>query len=343
MRFPIFGATALAALLVIPAPAFAWGAVGHRMINNAAVRSLPPNVPGFVSAPDALAEITALAPEADRLRDGGAMYAKDFGPEHFLDAEDDGTIAGVVPILQLPASREAYDTALRRGRPVNGAEPDQYSAGALPYAIADGYAQVEEDFAIWRIDAYGEQHAASAGDRAAFAADRKLREVLTVRDIGYFGHFVGDGSQPLHVTVHYNGWGKYPNPNNYSQSNKIHSKFETAFVTQYETVDTVLPLVGPYTPNVAPILTRVGTYLTATDSHVADVYKFEAAGAFDAATPQAKSFTAERLAAGARMLRDLIADAYANSADLKIGYPGVLVKDVESGAVMPAPYSSFKG
>ena len=73
------------------------------------------------------------------------------------------------------------------------------------------------------------------------------------------------------------------------------------------------------------------------------MYKFEEAGAFDAATPQAISFTANRLADGARMLRDLIADAYNDAANTKVGYPGVTVKDVESGAVPPVPYSSFKG
>lgn len=343
MRSSIVVAASLAVMLAVPLPAFAWGAVGHRMINNAAMRSLPASVPAFVTAPDALAEITMLAPEADRLRDAGKMYGEDWGPEHFLDAGDDGTIAGVVSLLHLPPNREAYDTALRKGAPVNGAQPDEYSAGSLPYAIADGYAQIEADFGIWRIDTYGEAHSASAADRAAFAADRKLRETLTVRDIGYFGHFIGDGSQPLHDTVHYNGWGDYPNPNNYTQSKQIHSKFETAFVTAHETVDTVMPLIGPYAPNATPILTRIGAYLLKTSGYVPDVYKLEAAGALDAATPQAIAFTAQRLADGARMLRDLVADAYGNSVDLKIGYPGVLVRDVENGTVIPVPYSSFKG
>ena len=93
----------------------------------------------------------------------------------------------------------------------------------------------------------------------------------------------------------------------------------------------------------APILTRVGAYLATTDGHVADVYKFEAAGAFDAATPAAVNFTRDRLADGAKMLRDLIADAYTNAADVKIGYPRHHRTDVESGAVAPVPYSSFKG
>jgi hypothetical protein len=343
MRLPTLVAVLLSIAVAAPAPALAWGAVGHRMINNVAARTLPDTLPAFVRTPEAIAEITTLGPEADRLRSSGKLYGADLDPAHFLDLDDGNTIAGVLPLAQLPESREAYDTALRKGSAVDGRAPDEYAVGYLPYAIADGYEQVEEDFAIWRFDTYGEAHAASPADRASFATDRKLREILTVRDIGYFGHFVGDGSQPLHVTVHFNGWGKYPNPNNYSQSKQIHAKFETAFVSAHESADMVLPLVGAYTPSAVPIITRVAAYLAATGSHVPDVYKFEAAGAFDAATPAATSFTADRLADGARMLRDLIADAYNNAADTKVGFPGVTVKDVESGAVAPVPYSSFKG
>ena len=45
-------------------------------------------------------------------------------------------------------------------------------------------------------------------------------------------------------------------------------------------------------------------------------YQIEKAGGFDGAgTPEAKSFTEERLAAGAIELRDLIATAWVRSAD----------------------------
>ena len=342
MRLPAVIAASLAAVFIAPAPAFAWGAVGHRMINNVAARSLPATLPAFVRSPEAIAEITTLGPEADRLRDAEPPYPADLDPAHFLDLDDDATVAGAVPLAQLPPSRDAYDTAVRTGHMIGKHKPDEYVAGYLPYSIAEGYAQVEEDFAIWRVDAYGETHAASADDRASFAYDRKLREVLTIRDIGYFGHFVADGSQPLHVSVHYNGWGDFPNPNNYTQSHQIHAKFESAFVAAHETADLVLARMGTYTPSNAPLMMRVGAYLTATGSHVPDVYKLEAAGALDAATPAAVSFTADRLADGAKMLRDLIADAYNNAANLKVGYPGVTVKDVESGAVVAAPASSDK-
>jgi len=343
MRLPACFALLLSAVLCVPGAALAWGAAGHRIINNVAARSLPDSVPAFVRTPAAIAEITTLGPEPDKLKGAGKTWDSDLDPGHYLDLDDDGTIAGVLPLSQLPATREAYDTAIRKGRVVNGEAPDEYSIGYVPYSIVEGYQQVAKDFAIWRVDAYGEKHAATDADRAFFATDRQLREVLTLRDIGYWGHFVADSSQPLHITVHFNGWGKYPNPQNYTQSDKIHAKFETAFVQAHTTADAVLPRLGPYVPSTVPIMTRVETYLAATNSHVADVYKLEGAGAFDAVTPDAVSFTLDRLAAGGKMLRDLIADAYAASADEKVGYPGISVRDVENGAVIPTPTSANGG
>ena len=46
---------------------------------------------------------------------------------------------------------------------------------------------------------------------------------------GWLGHYVADGSQPLHTTIQYNGW-TGPNPNGYTTEHKIHAQFETAFV-----------------------------------------------------------------------------------------------------------------
>ena len=52
----------------------------------------------------------------------------------------------------------------------------------------------------------------------------------------------------MHVSVHFNGWGDYPNQQGYTTSKKLHAYFEGAFV-RYENFDTqfkmpagVLPL-----------------------------------------------------------------------------------------------------
>ena len=327
MRVSRFLTALLALALAVPAPAFAWGAGGHRMINGDAIRTLPDTVPPFIRTPEAIAEITALGPEADREKGSGKPRDSDWDQAHFLDLEDNGTIGGTLPLAQLPPSREAYDTALRKG-----AKPtDEYASGFLPYEIVDGYQLLVKDFAIWRVDSYGEDTATTAVDKAFYGNDRKLRETLILRDIGFWGHFVADGSQPLHVTVHFNGWGDYPNPNNYSQSKKIHAKFESEFVNAHTSADAVLPHIGPYAPAPGPILPRVEAYLTQTNSFVPKVYQLEGAGAFDAVSPDAVNFTLDRLAAGAQMMRDLIVEAYGESLSLKVGYPTVPVQDILSG------------
>jgi hypothetical protein len=56
-------------------------------------------------------------------------------------------------------------------------------------------------------------------------------------------------------------------------------------------------------------------YLRQTKTHVEEVYQLEKAGGFvGAGTPESRAFTAERLAAGASMLRDMIYAAWVESA-----------------------------
>ena len=321
-----------------PSGARAWGALGHRIINGDAIRALPASVPAFVRTPEAIAEITTLGPEADRLKGAGTAWDSEFDPGHYLDLDDDGTIAGVVPLAHLPPTREAYESAVRAGHAIDGHAPDEWRVGYLPYSIIEDEQQVVQDFAIWRVDSYGETHATDAATRAAFATDRRLREALTLRDIGYWGHFIGDGSQPLHVSIHFNGWGNGPNPNGYTQSQTIHADFETAFVNQHATAELVQPRVAPYVASTLPFATVVATYLATTASNVGSVYRLTGVGAFENGTPEAIGFTLDRLAAGAQMFRDAIVMAYASSADAKVGYPGVRVRDIESGtAEAPLP------
>lgn len=320
-----------AALCVAPLPAGAWGAQGHRIINGAAIRALPDNVPAFVRSGAAHDEIALLGPEADRIKGAGAPLDDDDDPGHYLDVMDDDTVAGVVKLSALPKDRAAYDRALR------AASTDEFGQGYLPYSIADGWERVVRDFAYWRVDVVGATKATTPDERAFFAFDRSVREAVTLRDIGYWGHFVADASQPLHVSVHFNGWNaqKYPNPSNFSESRTIHSRFETRLVRAVASEDLVAARVPALVVSRDPILTQVGAYLAVSESKVPDVYRLEAAGGIDSHSPAATALVLERLAAGAAEMRDLIVDAWQMSDDGKVGYPGISVRDVESGAVMP--------
>jgi hypothetical protein len=310
-------------------PAFAWGLTGHTLISRAGAASFPTFLPGFVRTDAAIDEIAALGPELDRSKDAGYTHDRDLDPGHYADIGDDGTIFGI-DLTNLPKTREAFDTALRR------AGSDEYKAGYLPYALIDGWEQIAKDFAIWRVDDAGAKRSATADDRAWFAADRALRETLTIRDIGIWSHYVGDASQPLHVTVHFNGWGDYPNPNGYTESKTIHADFESSFVREHATYDAVIAHMAAPQPSSAPIATLVATYLAATASHVVPLYELDKHGAFANAAPEAIDFTDARLADGAAELRDLVADAWNASGAMKVGYPhAVTPNDVDSGIAFP--------
>src|ERR1700681_3873035 len=266
MRFRIVLLGAM--LAAAPLPASALGAQGHRIISGAAIRALPESLPAFVRSATAHDEIALLGPEADRVKGSGDPLDDDDNPGHFLDALDDGTVAGVVKLSALPKDRHDFDDALR------AAHTDQYAQGYLPYQIADGWQRVVRDLAYWRVDVIGEAKAPTAEERAFFTFDRTVREAVTLRDIGYWSHFVADASQPLHVSVHFNGWNQfdfrtkaprthYPNPNGFSDSTTIHARFETALVRAVATEDLVAARVAPVAASSDPILAQVGAYLTA--------------------------------------------------------------------------------
>jgi hypothetical protein len=64
-------------------------------------------------------------------------------------------------------------------------------------------------------------------------------------------------------------------------------------------------------------------------------YELDKAGAFSGDDPKGKDFAAERMAAAASELRDLVIEAWRTSADAAVGYPKVKVRDVEAGKVIP--------
>lgn len=299
------------------------------------MRALPASVPEFLRGGAAHDAVALLGPEADRMRDAGNPADADDDQAHFVDVGDDGTVDGIA-LDALPSSRERYDTALRaRGS-------DQYRVGYLPYAIADGYQHLVRDFLYWRIDVAGERTAAAA-DRAFFAQDRRLRESLIVRDVGYWGHFVADGSQPLHCSVHFNGWNsgtndRYPNPRGWSDSHTIHSRFETVLVDRVASEDAVFARVpAPAAPGDA-ILAEAGRYLARSAGEVERVYALEAAGAIDRPTAASTAFVLDRLAAGAAELRNLVVAAWEASARAETAYPRrIRASDFESGKVVPTP------
>ena len=316
------------ALLIagVPAQALAWGPDGHRMLGQIATRNLPADLPAFLHSDEAVWQIGELSREPDRSRNAGNPHDADLNPAHFADVGDDLTIGGV-PLSALPPTRADYAAALR----AHGT--DDYKMGYLPYSIAEGFQQLVKDFAYWRADAAGVKFAKTDKDRDWLLRDQKLRELVTIRDLGYWSHFVEDASQPMHASVHYDGWGDFPNPNDYPNQKGLHLQFEDAFVHDNVSdadIEAALPAPQAVTGD---ILAWTGAYLARTQAEVAPLYEMAKREPFNGHDATEKAFAVERLAAGAAALRDLVTAAWAQSASAQLGYPLVNMSDIESGKV----------
>jgi hypothetical protein len=332
MRAATIGLISICVVPLFALPAFAWGAKGHRIIGVLAAKNFPAEIPEFLRTQEAAARLGELAREPDRSRGSGNPHDQDRDPAHFVGVSDDGTILGGPLLAQLPANREDYDNALR----AHG--NDQYKAGWLPYSIMDGWQQLVKDFALWRADAAGEKFAHDPADKEWFTFDRRLRELITLRDLGEWSHFVGDGSQPLHATVHFNGWGDFPNPQSFTLATNFHARFETDFINANISKEDVAPLMAAPNQCHCSIQQHTADYLARTKTYVEETYRLDMGHGFDNATPEAKRFAAARLAEGAAMLRDMVVDAWAASDDAMLGYkPQISVKDIEAGKADPKP------
>ena len=329
-----FSALAALAALGVSGQALAWGSTGHRIIGRLAEASLPSEVPAFLRTPAAVQAVGELAREPDRWKGAGRTHDSDLDPGHFLDLSDDGTVLGGPVLANLPLTRAEYEAQLR------AAGADTWKAGYLPYSIVEGWQQLAKDFAYWRVDTAAARTAADPTRKAWYAADASQREALILRDLGTLGHYVGDGSQPLHVTVHFNGWGAFPNPNGYTQD-KAHGPFEGAYVRNFVTPDAVLAKMPAMTDCSCSIDRRTAAYLAVTSKTVEPFYQIYKAGGFAPGDAHGVAFATERLAAGAAELRDLVVLAWRASAQGEVGYPAVKVADVEAGKA--DPYDALLG
>lgn len=321
---------AAAALAIPPHAAFAWGNSGHRMVGEVAMRALPSEIPAFLRTRQAAIDVGEFSREPDRSKGAGKVHDQDRDAAHFVDLEDDGRILGGPRLDALPATRADYEKALQ------AVGQDSWKAGYLPYSIVDRWQQLAKDFAFWRVVKAAEANPKWRAHRAWFKADRQRREAQILYDLGFLSHFVGDGSQPLHVTAHYNGWGDYPNPNGYSKA-RLHAPFESDLVYANVREPAVAAKVAPFRSCGCAIEKRTTDYLLRTGALVEPFYQMEKSGGLNAGDPRGTALATQQLAVGASELRDLVVEAWRNSATQTVGWKPVSVADVEAGRVDPFP------
>jgi hypothetical protein len=269
------------------------------MINRLAVEKLPSDTPAFLHSAAAMDEIEYLGPEPDRWRSPGEPELNGAqAPEHFIDLE----LADMVG--RLPRRRYDFIAALYAAgltHPEMAAQLRPEKTGLQPYVTTEVYERLKAAMREYR-------------GPLAQGKDTRPAEQAVIFYAGWLGHYVGDGSQPLHTTVHYDGWAGKENPNGYTTLHGIHWQFEGTFVAANLKASDVAPLMTA-PQQLGDVFEDYVAYLRHSATLVERTYQLEKLGGFSGpATVESKQFAAERLAAGASELRDLYYTAWLESA-----------------------------
>ena len=192
-------------------PAWGWGRDGHLMINELAARYLPNDVPAFLRNANGRDVIEWMGPEPDQWKGKEeAELSNTQSPDHFIDVEwaslagtpcAAGTAGCSAIGTMLPRKRSDFALALAAARakhPELAAELEPGKVGTQPWQVEEVWQRLKIDFRQYRRYTAANQDAAPV-------------QVAILFDAGWLGHYVGDGSQPLHATNQYNGW-TGPNP-----------------------------------------------------------------------------------------------------------------------------------
>jgi len=282
-------------VLFSAALAFGWGDDGHKIINRAAVNAVPADVPAFFKV--GIERIVYNGPEPDRWREKlEAQLKASQEPDHFIDLER------VSDLGELPESRYEFIQLLyaKRARAAQNADdflPER--VGFQPYIALEVYGRLKVAFRQYRQLKAAGLPTDAAEQNALFYA-------------GWLGHYVADGSNPMHTTIHYNGWSG-PNPSGYTTA-KIHWPFESDMVTKNlaymndigSQVSAPKPLENPFRDYIA--------YLESSNKLVEPLYQLEKKGDFtDGGNDEGKKFVRARLVAGAQMLANMYYTAWIES------------------------------
>ena len=295
-----------AALLLMLQCACAWDYEGHRVVNQLALASLPTNFPGFVKEPVAAERIAFLSGEPDRWRNTTDLTLKHFNnPDHYMDFEELALcslkpetlppfryeFAGLVAIARAtnPTNFPAIDSA-------KDLERTKALIGYLPWTIAEYYSKLKSGFSYLK-----------AFEEAGTPEEIKNARENIVHIMGCMGHFVGDGSQPLHSTIHYNGW-VGENPKGYPTNRTFHSWIDGGFIARAGLKpDTVLQKIRPAKTLSTNIFPAVVQYLHAQFTLVEPLYQLERDGKLSAKnpSPEGVEFIHSQLLKAGQMLGDL--------------------------------------
>lgn len=283
-----------------------WGSRGHSVIDRTAIVTLPKDGPVFLQKYADLISSSASIP--DYWRGASEPFSKiDEDPNHGWFREQ------FAFMTQIPRSRYEFVLALyKEYARIKNSDPDNARrmnvrwTGTLPFAAVESYGRLVADMRLLR-------KARQEGK------DTTYLEMMCALEVVRIGHYLGDGSQPLHDTIHHDGW-QGADPKGYTRDAEIHGRFESQYVDAIAlTEDDIRPRIGAPGHLKGDVFDLILAYLDDSGSNVEEVYKLDKRGAFaDPHDQKAREMVYSRTAAGARMLRDLIYRAWLESALLVI-------------------------
>jgi hypothetical protein len=313
----------IAGCLAAPSAALAWNYPGHRIVNQVALASLPGDFPAWARTPENAERIAFLGGEPDRWRDTHAELLQHYnGLDHYIDLEriaDAGLDVATLTefrydfVAQFAAGRAAHldrfpspdpEKDRASGHPAN-ADHSREWPGFLPWAIAEYYAKVQIAFSY--LKAF--EQAGTPDEIANARAD-------IIYMMGVMGHYVGDGAQPLHTTIHHHGW-VGPNPEGYSTQFGFHSWIDGGFIAKAGITETEVfqKVVSARTIDVAPrpdgrdpVFVAVVDYLVETGKRVEPLYRLEKERKLEGPGPESaegRAFIDAQLLRGGEMLGSL--------------------------------------
>jgi len=275
--------------LVAAVSAAAWDYEGHRIVNQLGLAALPSDFPAFVHEPANAERLAFLAGEPDRWRNTPDYPLKQSGgswTDHFCDLEqlpDAGIDPSTVSsfrydfILAFAAGRAEHPGNFRPIDPAKNADHTREWPGFAPWAIVEYYGKIKSAFSYLKVFE-------ELGTPVEIANAR----ANAIYVMGIMGHYVGDCAQPLHTTIHHNGW-VGPNPHGYTTWPGFHSWIDGGFlfkagINRASLVPRLAPVrilpVASRPDGRDPVFVSVMDYLIAQNRLVEPLYRMEKEGKF---------------------------------------------------------------
>jgi len=335
-------------------PARAWDLEAHRLVNQLALTALPKDFPAFVHGVSNADRIGFLASEPDRWRNVPDLVMKQSGgswTDHFFDLEylpdagmdlDTLTSFRLDFVVQFAAGRAANPHKFAPIDPAKNRDHTQEWPGFAPWAITEYFGRLRSGFSYLKV----------------FEELGTPDEILNAQAnivylMGVMGHYVGDCSQPLHTTKHFNGWSG-ENPKGYTRWNGFHSWIDgfaaRAGIKFADLSPRLAPVqavaLAPRQDGRDPLFVAALNYIRAQNTKVEPLYQLEQGGKLGngggVISPDAKAFIEQRLVEGAQMLatiwvtahRNAVPDTYLRSSLIK---RQAAATSRDSAAVKPTP------